>query len=295
MASVLADLKWEVLLRYRYIEIIVQWEGRLTTNHLCSTFGIKRQQASRDINQYKELASENLVYDTKLKGYAPSPVFKPIFTAGSVDEYLNLLDSHSLLEGFIERVELPSPNTQVVRAPARRADPDVVRKIVEACRKHQRLELVYASFKHPKGEERIISPHALVSSGYRWHVRAYCESNREFRDFVLARILDCGELHGSPLIEPDDDTLWQEEIELRLIPNPKLSPEQQTMVRLERCFDGEFMKISTRRALAIYLLQLMQVPTEPFEEDKGKNPAAFPVVLDDYHQIQGLNFGKKTG
>ncbi|NVK41554.1 MAG: WYL domain-containing protein [Oceanospirillaceae bacterium] len=295
MASVLADLKWEVLLRYRYIEIIAHWEGRLTTNHLCSTFGIKRQQASRDINQYKELAPANLLYDTKLKGYAPSPGFKPIFTAGSVDEYLNLLDSHSLLEGFIERVELPSPNTQVVRAPARRADPEVVRKIVEACRKQQRLELVYASFQNPLGEERIISPHTLVSSGYRWHVRAFCERNREFRDFVLARILHCGELHGAPLIDASEDSLWHEEIVLSLITNPNLSAEQQAMVRLERCFDDEVMQIPTRRALAIYLLQLMQVPTEPLHEDERKNPAAFPVVLDDYHQLQELSFGRKIG
>lgn len=290
MTGAIADLKWEVLLRYRYIEIIAQWEGRLTTNHLCSTFGIKRQQASRDINQYKDLAPNNLAYDTKLKGYTPSSDFKPVFTAGSVDEYLNLLDSHSLLEGFVERVELPSPNTQVVRAPARRADPDVVRKIVEACRKHQRLELVYASFKHPEGEERIVSPHTLVSSGYRWHVRAYCESNREFRDFVLARILECGELHGEPLVEPTEDLMWQNEIELKLIPNPSLTPAQQAMVRLERCFEDSEMLISTRRALAIYLLQLMQVPTAPLRRGEDQNPAAFPIVLEDYNQVKELSF-----
>jgi hypothetical protein len=44
--------RWDLLLRYRTIEIIALWEGRLTTNHLCATFGIGRQQASKDINTY---------------------------------------------------------------------------------------------------------------------------------------------------------------------------------------------------------------------------------------------------
>ncbi|GGO76769.1 hypothetical protein GCM10011348_04760 [Marinobacterium nitratireducens] len=138
------------------------------------------------------------------------------------------------------------------------------------------------------------TPHTLVSSGYRWHVRAFCERNREFRDFVLARILHCGELHGAPLIDASEDSLWHEEIVLRLITNPILSAEQRAMVRLERCFDDEVMQIPTRRALAIYLLQLMQVPTEPLHEDERKNPAAFPIVLEDYHQLQELSFGRKT-
>ncbi len=44
--------RWELLLRYRYIETTALWEGRLTTRHLCETFGIGRQQASKDINNY---------------------------------------------------------------------------------------------------------------------------------------------------------------------------------------------------------------------------------------------------
>jgi hypothetical protein len=42
---------WEVLMRYRLIEIIALWEGRLTTNHLCNSFGIARQQASKGTNK----------------------------------------------------------------------------------------------------------------------------------------------------------------------------------------------------------------------------------------------------
>lgn len=43
-------LRWDLLTRYRLIEIVAQWEGRLTTNHLMNSFGIGRQQASKDIS-----------------------------------------------------------------------------------------------------------------------------------------------------------------------------------------------------------------------------------------------------
>ena len=43
-------VRWDLLLRYRLIEVMALWEGRLTTNHLMRAFGIGRQQASKDIN-----------------------------------------------------------------------------------------------------------------------------------------------------------------------------------------------------------------------------------------------------
>jgi len=293
MLATLEDLKWEVLLRYRYIEIIALWEGRLTTNHLCNTFGIKRQQASRDINQYKQMVPDNLDYDAHLKGYIPSATFTPHFTTGTVDEYLNLLDSHSFLEGFVERIALSQSHTCVIRPPQRRAEPRIVRQVVEACRTGQRLELTYASMTSPEGEERIIAPHSLVSSGYRWHLRAYCEKNRDYRDFLLGRILECGEILGPRLEDPANDTLWQREVELRLIPNPGLTPEQQALIRHERCFNDEVLRVRTRAATAIYFLHLMQVPTAVPDSNDLEAIRANPLVLDDYDQIEALKFDRQ--
>lgn len=74
-------LRWDLLSRYRLIEIIAYWEGRLTTKHLIDAFGIGRQQASKDINTYlKTIAPGNLVYDKYIKGYRPSQAFIPKLT-----------------------------------------------------------------------------------------------------------------------------------------------------------------------------------------------------------------------
>ena len=86
------ELTWDQTLRFRLLEIVLQWEGRLTTNHLMTAFNIGRQQASRDINHYlTHYSPEGLVYDRSLKGYKPTEHFVPRFSEGKVDEYLMLL------------------------------------------------------------------------------------------------------------------------------------------------------------------------------------------------------------
>jgi len=47
------QVRWDLALRYRLIETIAWWEGRLTTRHLIQSFGISRQQASKDINLHQ--------------------------------------------------------------------------------------------------------------------------------------------------------------------------------------------------------------------------------------------------
>ena len=65
--------RWEQLLRYRYIELISLWEGRLTTRKLCETFSIGRQQANKDLSNYRHaLKRGDLVYDPVAKHYSPS-------------------------------------------------------------------------------------------------------------------------------------------------------------------------------------------------------------------------------
>lgn len=279
------DVKWESLLRFRLIEIVSLWEGHLTTRHLMSTFGIKRQQASRDINAYKAIAPGNIEYSPARKGYGPTQCFKPVFTEGTVDEYLNLVDSRGFMSAATHRVAIPDAHTHILRSPPRLAQPAIVRPIVDACRRGHRLEINYASMSSPEGEERVMAPHAVVSSGYRWHVRAYCEKNRDYRDFLLGRVLEISDDLGPALEGPGNDQLWHTEMTLRLVPHPALTKQQQKLVRYERCFEGEVLELHTREATAIYLLHMLQIPT--YETD---NCQANPLVLEDPGVVNHLRF-----
>ena len=65
--------RWEQLLRYRYIELIALWEGRLTTRQLCETFGIGRQQANKDLTSYRRGLIEATWFMTPSRSTTPLP------------------------------------------------------------------------------------------------------------------------------------------------------------------------------------------------------------------------------
>lgn len=162
------SVRWDLALRYRLIETVAWWEGRLTTGHLMQSFGISRQQASKDINSYiNEYAPKNLEYDKHLKGYVPSRQFKPLFIDDSASAYLHLLNQNHERAPHIEGLALAYAHTEVLGIPDRSVRPEVLRPLLKACREELRLECEYVSFTTPDGETRLIAPHILVYTGMR--------------------------------------------------------------------------------------------------------------------------------
>jgi predicted DNA-binding transcriptional regulator YafY len=269
-------LRWDLLLRYRLIEVIALWEGRLTTNHLMRAFGIGRQQASKDINQYlTDYGPGNLAYDRFLKGYVPADDFRPVFTRGVADEYLQIMHAREDLACSFESLSVRELNTEVLLPPARDLRPEILRPVLEACRKGWRVEIKYASLANPEAEYRVIQPHTVVHSGYRWHVRAWCEKNGDFRDFVLSRISDRPELvlpgdHG-----PEEDEAWQTRVTIKLKPDPRLNKAQQAVIARDYGMHRHVLMIETRAALVAYVLQQLRVDTDGRE----RSPEAQQIVV----------------
>lgn len=140
------SVRWDLALRYRLIETVAWWEGRLTTGHLMQSFGISRQQASKDINTYiTEHAPKNLTYDKHLKGYVPSLKFSPKFIDNSASAYLHLLSQNKERAPHIEGLALAYAHTEVLKVPDRSVRPEVLRPLVRACREGLRLECEYVS------------------------------------------------------------------------------------------------------------------------------------------------------
>ncbi|WP_404366476.1 helix-turn-helix transcriptional regulator [Marinobacter sp.] len=260
-------IRWDLLLRYRLIEIIALWEGRLTTNHICHGFGIGRQQASKDINTYlREIAPDNLVYDRHLKGYVPTAEFRPVVTQGHSGEYLDLLTRNNALSQTFESLNIGLPNSTVINVPRRLAEPSVVRALVAATRQGRRLRVEYFSLSDPRSVHRVIEPHTLVYSGQRWHVRAWCEERRQFRDFVLSRF------RGTPEILPercrhtvDHDADWNQMVTVELRPDRRLTQDQQAIIASDFDMSDNRLRMETRGALVRYLLALVGV--RPYTRD----------------------------
>ena len=273
---------WYVLLRYHLIEIIAYWEGRLTTTHLQNGFGIGRQQASQNIQSYiAQTAPDSLIYDKYLKGYQPGPSFKPRYTQGTADEYLDLLIQKKHLSACFSTLNLWQPNTDTIVPAMRNVRPAVLQKVIHACRESSRLEIEYASMSNPEPETRVIQPHTLVYTGYRWHARAWCEKSREFRDFVLTRIFNTPDLLTAADQNPQDDSVWQSQVTLELIADPRLLPAQQKLVAHDYGFTDGTLKIVTRAALVTYYLQLYRIHPKEIE----RNPLEQQIVLRNHEEL----------
>lgn len=274
---------WEVLMRYRLIEIIALWEGRLTTNHLCNSFQIKRQQASKDINRYNnEIAPGNLVLDRKLKGFRPSDTFKPLFTKGIADEYLHAMASRREIAHTFSSLDLGFDQTEMLHPPVRHVNHDILRALVQAARNGQKIDMGYVSMTSPDEESRIITPHTLVFTPLRWHVRAYCEKNRDYRDFVLSRFRGINGVEGPSTNLKEQDTRWNQQVDIVLKPDPRLTDYQQKIVEHDYAMQDGKHVISTRSALIPYAVQLLNIDLGKLES----KPEAQQIVIDNLDDVK---------
>lgn len=280
--------RWDLLLRYRYIETIALWEGRLTTRHLCDTFGIGRQQASKDINNYiREVGIDNLEYDKYLKGYRPTENFTPQVTQGLADEYLHLMARNNELMNVFESLALNVGNVEVLSLPVRDVKPEVLRPIMLAARQQKRLDVDYVSLNHPDREGRIIVPHTLVYTGLRWHVRAWCEKNQEYRDFVLSRFRDTPDIMDDSAHGIAGDEEWNTRVTLRITADPRLCAAQREVVEVDYGMDDGALEISTRGKLVPYALHLLHIDPNSSLTD----PMAQQVVVENRDELKPWLFG----
>jgi predicted DNA-binding transcriptional regulator YafY len=254
------QVRWDLALRYRLIETIVWWEGRLTTGHLIQSFGISRQQASKDINTYiNEHAPKNLTYDKYLKGYVPTKQFQPLFIDDSASAYLHLLNQNHERAPHIEGLAVAYAHTEVLQVPDRSIRPEVLRPLLKACRLGLRLETEYVSLANPTPEIRLIAPHTLVYTGMRWHARAYCEKNGQYRDFVLSRLRGEPEVLDTSEFSREADAGWNTLVDVIIEPDQRLKPEQRRIIEVDYGMLYGQLIVPSRGALVQYVLQRFQI------------------------------------
>ena len=157
-----------------------------------------------------------------------------------------------------------------------------LRPIVSAARAQKRLEVDYVSIHAPDREGRVIVPHTLVHTGLRWHVRAWCEKNQAYRDFVLSRfrgeadIMDVS-AHG---YEQDED--WRSTVTIRIVPDKRLSKAQREVVAQDYGMKKNVLEIETRRSLVQYALQALRIDTSIVQI----KPEAQQIMVENLAELQ---------
>lgn len=287
------NIKWDQALRFRLIEIIALWEGRLTTNHLCSAFRIGRQQASRDINKYQRLFdTAPLVLDRSLKGYKPTEFFSPRFSQGTANEYLTLLHQQNHMVETFDFFKMGHAESALLMVPERPISPIIVRSLIQAAREQRRVDIDYVSLSTPKVIGRNIVPHTIVNDGFRWHVRAYCEHRSEYRDFVLSRFRNVPDLLDRSDFGRERDTDWNKITEIDVIPNPNLSAEQQKIISEDYCMSDGRLVIKSRNALVKYVIQRLNICLD--ENQLCGSPKAFQLTVKNREVVRRHMIGNTT-
>lgn len=293
----MSEITWDQTLRFRLLEIVLQWEGRLTTKHLRSAFNIGRSQASKVINQYiQEYSPFGLEYDSKLKGYKITSQFVPRFSEGNVDEYLTLLRQEKLWANPPPERDVIRPlmglgygNIETLDVSSRHIDPVIIRGLVQAARDQLRVDVDYVSLSSAEQSGRNIVPHTLVYDGIRWHVRAYCEKKRDYLDFVMSRFRGIPDLLDVSENGRDQDKEWNTWVTATVIPNPGLSETQRAIIANDYAMcDGKLL-IKQRIPLLHYTLERLQVN---FNRAYHQNPMQYPLILANKAELvaQGCRF-----
>ncbi len=268
--------------RLEFIDFRLFWEGHINRGDLVSFFGMSVPQASSDLAEYQMAAKGNAVYDKTRKTYVAGKKFKPVFFKPSADEYLaqlRLIQAGILAENEAWAVRLPSYS--IVPILRRRIEPGILRRILDAIRTRASLRVNYQSKSSPQPKLRWIAPHALGFDGFRWHARAWCDEHQDFRDLVLTRILEVGEVRADD-VDPARDAGWQREVTLKLSPHPKLKGGSRRAVELDYGMtDGEISAVM-RVCMAYYFMRQLGLDQEHAEVDTDR----YPLVLVNRIEVE---------
>lgn len=269
------DLAWSALQRLQFIEFRLLWEGHVNRSDLMDAFGISVPQSTLDFREYLERAPNNMDYDKRRRFYFPTTAFKPVFISESAEGYLSQLFA---LGTNSEGQSTPgligaTPTFDILPAPERRVDSCTLRQVLECIRDGLSIEIYYQSLSSQTPDWRRITPHALASDGLRWHIRAYCHTKKQFRDFVLGRIMDIREKQPSEILGTND-TEWNEIVKVTIAPNPALTEDQQKIIERDYAMNEGKSVIALRKSLLFYLKRRLGV-----DEGIDKSPAAQQVVI----------------
>jgi predicted DNA-binding transcriptional regulator YafY len=259
------DLRWGIERRLEFIEFRLYWEGRVNRADLTRVFGISIVQASADLARYQALAPDNLVYDKRAKTYLAAPGFAPLLLRREAEDlfaHLKLGDAWAST----------APPLATMPVPARAAPPETLRVLFQAVCRRSDIEMEYQSMTRAAPRRRRIMPHAFGNDGRRWHVRAWCYEENDFRDFVLGRILEL-RLGGRSLIDPADDVAWLETVTVVVAPHPGLSPDQRRAIEIDYAMTDGTASLEVRKAMLFYVLAHLQLL------DDAGDPGARQITL----------------
>jgi predicted DNA-binding transcriptional regulator YafY len=245
--------------RLNYLEFRVLFTGQIGRGDLMKRFGISEAAATRDLSRYREIAPDNLEFDSSTKTYRIGSRFTRSF--------LKDLESRQLLRALIQGMgdDFASNSGSMINCelPAEMhvLDTESLAAVCRAIYQKCALRIEYFSKSGNHGSREIV-PFSLASTGLKWMVRAYCRRKQIFCDFVLNRIKTAEVLPRSFPAEHETrehDDEWNRFLKLELVPHPSASAEDRAKTEQEFRMSDGFYNLRVRASLAGFVLRLWSV------------------------------------
>ena len=226
------------------LETILIWEGKIDNPRIRDLLDVKPVWASRLLG---ELAKRMGSRARRASAHAPLKYSSQKYS-GSPDDYLRIVGASELIEDA--RLDISA------------VSPSVFSSVIQAIRKSSGLCVTYRSMTHPEGTERVLFPHAMVRVSRRWHMRAWCDSRKEFLDFTLGRISSIEKLDIESPKNREEDCDWNETENITVVAHPALTYEQQEMIQAEYFPKAVARRLVIRRCLVDYILRDLHIATD---------------------------------
>ncbi len=270
--------------RLSTLKLLLLWEGFLNRSRLASLLGLGDIRASQLIQEFRTKYPRWLTWNSRSRSYHAT--HEAYVTTKRGDK---VHDSAASLANYLSLIGVPYVTTDTESiGPICGAfpdlstpDPRIFAVLSQAIRLHSAVEITYRSMKEPAPHQRIVSPHHLVRAGRRWHVRAYCSTNQDFRDYALGRIVDVAPL-DSPQEQPEEaDAAWNAKVPVRLIAHPDLSREQEEVIRFEYFNNTSARVVTCRGALLGYFVQDTRAATNV----KRQRPPEYQLAVANLEEV----------
>lgn len=250
-------MRWGVEQRLEFIEFRLFWEGTINRADIIECFGVSTPQASKDLSLYQARAPGNMLYNASAKRYVAAEAFVLRFLDPDPYKYLSQL--RAVAEGMLPASEswiAAMPSADVALTPKREIDIAILRRVLEAVRENQSIDVFYQSMNSARPDPiwRRMTPHAFGYDGFRWHVRGFCHVENKFKDFLLPRILEVGG-KGEPGQSGEHDWLWNNYFDVIVGPHPELTESQKRVVAKDYGLEVDTTVLSVRYAMLFYVLK----------------------------------------
>ena len=259
MGNTSSTEQWAGRERLVFVERLAWWRGMVNRGDLQALFGISQAQASADLRAYQALNPQALVYQLSRKRYEAQAAMTCLLHEPHLEEAVRTFLGVSVPPALARAVP-EDGKVDLFVAPARKATPEVERRVFLAMDSGRRLRVKYWSVHSSGAKWRQIAPHALAHDGCRWHVRAWCSENEDYRDFVLSRIEETDWPFDHEPAPPMTDEEWERRVPLVLRANRGLDEEQRKSIERDYGIKRGKLTIQVREAMREYYLAQLRIP-----------------------------------